>query len=108
MLKMTAAALAAIMMTTAATAAAPADPLTQSSAILKLDGLNLATPEGQRVLAIRMGQAARAVCGSGLANIHLSLAAESQACYDEVKADIRTRIEQRTAAVARPTQLAMR
>ena len=105
MLKMTAAALAAIMMTTAAAAEAP---LTQDSAVLKLDGLNLATPEGQRALDLRMGQAARAVCGAGLANISLSLAAESQACYDEVKAGIRTRIEQRTAAVARPTQVAMR
>jgi UrcA family protein len=98
MLKAACAALAACVIAPALYAApGPANPLVQSSTILKLDGVNLATASGQRVLAIRMDQAARAVCGERLANIHLALDAQSRACRTEVKADLRSRIEQRTA-----------
>ena len=98
MLKAVCAALAACAIAPALCAApGPASPLVKSSTILKLSGVNLATAEGQRTLAIRMDQAARDVCGDRLATIHLALEAQSQACRAEVKADIRSRIEQRTA-----------
>lgn len=97
MLKATLAVVAACVMTTSAYAAEPANPLAKSSAVLKLDGLDLGTVKGQRLLDIRMGQAARQVCGDRLSNIHLALEAESRLCQAEVKADIRSRIEQQTA-----------
>ncbi|WP_395334475.1 UrcA family protein [Novosphingobium sp. BL-8H] len=97
MLKATLAVLAACVVTSAAYAAEPENPLARSSVTLKLDGLDLSTVEGQRTLDLRMGQAARAVCGDRLDTIHLALAAQSRACQAEVKADIRSRIEQQTA-----------
>ena len=92
------AAIAALMMAPAAFAAAPDNPLVKDSVTLKLDHLDLASIEGQRALAIRMDQAARDVCGDRLATIHLSLDAQSRSCRAEVLTDIRSRIEQRTAA----------
>ncbi|MFS0772023.1 UrcA family protein [Sphingomonas sp. 1P08PE] len=100
MLKVAGAALAACLITPALCAAPVANPLVKSSTVLKLDGLDLATPQGQRVLAIRMNQAARDVCGSGLETIHLAAGAQSRTCQSDVKADIRSRIEQRTAGTA--------
>jgi UrcA family protein len=97
MLKATLAVLAACAITPAVSAAEPANPLAKSSVILKLDGLDLATVEGQNRLAIRMGQAAREVCGSRVSTIHLALEAQSRACQDEVKTDIRARIERQMA-----------
>ncbi|WP_174291749.1 UrcA family protein [Sphingomonas bacterium] len=91
------AAIAALLVAPAAFAAAPDNPLVKNSVALKLDHLDLATVDGQRTLAIRMDQAARDVCGDRLATIHLSLDAQSRACRTEVLADIRSRIEQRTA-----------
>ncbi len=97
MLKAALAVLAVCTITSTASAAEPENPLAKSSVILKLDGLDLSTVGGQRTLDLRMGQAARAVCGDRLATIHLALAAQSRACQAEVKAGIRTRIEQRMA-----------
>lgn len=86
--------------------AAPADnPLAKDSVVLSLSKLDLATVNGQRSLAIRMDQAARAVCGDRLSTVHLALEEQSRACQAEVKADIRARIEARTADASRtPSQ----
>ncbi|WP_395396666.1 UrcA family protein [Novosphingobium sp. BL-8A] len=97
MLKATLAVLAACTISSAVYAAEPENPLAKSSVMLKLDGLDLSTVQGQRTLDLRMAQAARAVCGDRLATIHLALAAQSRACQAEVKADIRSRIEQQMA-----------
>tara|TARA_A100001391_G_scaffold142053_2_gene99827 strand:- start:1651 stop:2007 length:357 start_codon:yes stop_codon:yes gene_type:complete len=87
------------------------DPFTASSATLRLDGLNLATVDGQNRLAIRMDAAARAVCGEGLDTVHLQAAAEARACRTRVHAQIRDQIETRLAAArsedAAPVQLAL-
>lgn len=96
-MKVAAAALAALVMTAPALAAAPANPFASDKAVLSLKGLDLASVDGQRRLAIRMDQAARAVCGDRLATVHLSLDQQSRACQAEVIADIRSRIEARTA-----------
>lgn len=73
------------------------NPLAESSVILKLGNLDLATVAGQRQLSVRMNQAARKVCGDRLSNIHLSLEARSRECKADVVADIRSRIEQQVA-----------
>ncbi|WP_292633036.1 MULTISPECIES: UrcA family protein [unclassified Novosphingobium] len=78
-------------------ATAPVNPLVESSVILKLGNLDLATVDGQRQLSLRMNQAARKVCGERLSSIHLSLEAQSRECKAEVVADIRSRIEQQVA-----------
>jgi UrcA family protein len=87
--------------TTASAATAPStsgdNPFAKDQAVLQLNGLDLATAEGQQRLAIRMDQAARSVCGEGMERIHLSLERKSQECRAAVMADIRTRIEARTA-----------
>ncbi len=107
MLKVACAALAVCVITPALYAAPVVNPLAKSSTALKLDGLDLATPKGQRILAIRMDQAARDVCGNGLETIHLVAGAQSRTCRVDVKADIRSRIEQRTAAASQvsPTSI---
>ena len=95
-----------------AASAAPAtsgdNPFARDEAVLQLSGLDLATADGQQRLAVRMDQAARAVCGEALDRIHLSLERKSQECRAAVKADIRSRIEARTAvaSTASATQLA--
>ena len=96
-MKVAAAALAALIVTAPALAAEPANPFASDKAVLSLKGLDLASVDGQRRLAIRMDEAARAVCGDRLATIHLSLNEQSRACQAEVVADIRSRIEARTA-----------
>jgi UrcA family protein len=84
----------------------PSDPFVQDSATLHLDGLDLATVDGQRRLAIRMNDAARAVCGDGLDTVHLRAHARSQECRTEVLARIRERIETRVALQDTATRLA--
>lgn len=92
------AALAALAFATSASANTTTEnPLAQDSAILTLKGLDLSTADGQQRLAIRVDQAARAVCGERLANVHLSLEAKSQECRAAVIADVRSQIEARTA-----------
>lgn len=86
--------------------ASPADPFVQPSAELKLDGIDFATVEGQNRLAIRMDNAARAVCGDRLASVHLDAARSARECRATVVADIRTQIEQRMAAKDGATRLA--
>ena len=76
-----------------------ADPFAQESVTLRLDGLDLATVDGQRRLAIRMDNAARAVCGDGLDTVHLKAAARAEECRTQVLANIRSQIETRLAAV---------
>ena len=97
--------LAACAMASSA-AAATNDPFVEDSATLRLDGLDLSTVEGQQRLAIRMDDAARAVCGDRLAHVHLAVAAQARECQTAVKADIRSQIEERMAANPAPTRLA--
>lgn len=98
--------------TSASAATVPAsagdNPFARDQAVLQLSGLDLATAEGQQRLAVRMDQAARSVCGEGLDRVHLALERKSQECKAAVKADIRSRIEARTAMAANAsrTQLA--
>jgi UrcA family protein len=73
------------------------NPFARDTTILDLKGLDLATPDGQQRLAIRMDQAARAVCGDRLASVHLDLETKAQACRTAVVADVRAQIETRMA-----------
>lgn len=100
------AALAALAFATPTFAGTTGNPFVQDRAILNLKGLDLSTADGQQRLAIRMDQAARAVCGDRLAGIHLAVEAEAQACRTAVIADVRSRIEARTAAVPGAIRLA--
>lgn len=77
--------------------AADSDPFVKDKVVLNLKGLDLASVDGQQRLAIRMDNAARAVCGDGLATIHLELENQARACRTTVLAQIRSRIESRTA-----------
>jgi len=88
--------------------AAADNPFARDETILRLDGLDLSTADGQQRLAIRMDQAARTVCGDRLSNVHLALDAKARECQSAVIADIRAQIETRTADAARVsgTQLA--
>jgi len=90
-------ALAAVAFATSAAATTPENPFAKDKAILNLQGIDLATADGQQRLAIRMDQAARAVCGERLANVHLALESQAQACRTAVVADVRSQIEARTA-----------
>ena len=103
-------AIAAIMATTPAVAAPTDNPFAANQAKLSLRGLDLATVDGQQRLAIRMDQAARAVCGDGMSSIHLALEAQARACRADVFADIRSRIAVATASAspAKATLLASR
>ena len=103
-------ALATFAIAASASAATAENPLAQDQAILNLKGLDLSTADGQQRLAIRMDQAARAVCGDGLASIHLAAEMKAQACRTAVVADIRSQIETRTASggVGSPVRLAAR
>ena len=92
------AAIAAIMMAAPAMAAnSTGNPFSADSVVLDLRGLDLASVDGQQRLAIRMDQAANAVCGEGLSTIHLALGAQARACRADVFADIRARIAAATA-----------
>lgn len=90
-------ALAAFAFATSASASTVENPLAQDKATLNLKGLDLSTAEGQQRLAIRMDQAARAVCGENLASVHLALEAKAQECRTAVIADVRSQIEARSA-----------
>ena len=101
-------ALAAFALATSASAGATDNPFAQEKATLNLKGLDLSTSDGQQRLAIRMDQAARAVCGDHLASVHLDLARKAQDCRTAVIADVRAQIENRPAraAIAAPVHLA--
>lgn len=103
-------ALAALAFAGPAFAGTTENPFAQDSAILNLKGLNLATADGQERLAIRMDQAARAVCGDQVAAVHLALEAQAQECRAAVVADVRAQVEQRLARAnaAKPVQFAAR
>lgn len=91
-------ALATFAFATSATAAtANTNPFAQDKAILNLQGLDLATADGQQRLAIRVDQAARAVCGDRVSGLHLSVEAKAQECRAAVSADVRAQIETRLA-----------
>ncbi|WP_028056151.1 UrcA family protein [Sphingobium bisphenolivorans] len=91
------AALATIAFATSTIASAADNPFVRDQAILDLKGIDLATSGGQQRLAIRMDQAARAVCGDQLAGVHLAVEAKARECRTAVIADVRSQIEARTA-----------
>jgi len=92
------AALATVALALSATgAAATENPFAKDQAILNLADLDLSTADGQQRLAIRVDQAARAVCGDRLSNVHLAAEAKTQECRASVAADVRAQIEQRLA-----------
>jgi UrcA family protein len=103
MMKIGMAALAAILVAGPGLAASGSNPFSADSVVLDLRGIDLASVDGQQRLAIRMDQAANAVCGEGMSSIHLALGAQTRACHADVIADIRSRISAATAA-AQPTQ----
>lgn len=79
------------------TSAVSANPFARDQAVLDLKGLDLSSADGQERLAIRIDEAARAVCGQRLANVHLALEAKAQECRTSVVADVRSQIEARLA-----------
>jgi len=107
MMKTALAALAALAIATSASAAPTQNPMAKDQAILNLQGIDLASAEGQQRLANRMDQAARAVCGENLANVHLAAEAKAQACRTAVIADVRSQIESRIALASAPTRVAL-
>jgi len=76
----------------------------QDEAVLSLSGLDLSTVEGQRRLAIRMDDAATAVCGDRLSTVHLAADTHARECKAAVLADIRTEIAARTAVAEKTAQ----
>lgn len=100
-------ALATVALATSASAGTTtANPFAQDQAILNLADLNLSTADGQQRLAIRMDQAARAVCGDNVASVHLALESKARECRTSVVADIRAQIETRMAAKATSARFA--
>jgi len=102
------AALVTFAFATSALANPAENPFAKDKAVLNLKGLDLSTAEGQKRLAIRMDQAARAVCGDRVAAVHLAVEAKAQACRTAVIADVRSQIEGRSAMVPTSAQLALR
>jgi len=100
------AAIATFAFATSAFANTTENPFAQDKAILNLQGLDLSTSEGQKRLAIRMDQAARAVCGERLAAVHLAAEAKAQECRTAVIADVRSQIEARSAMAPASARLA--
>ena len=100
------AALATFAFATSAFANTAENPFARDAAILNLKGLDLATADGQQRLAVRMDQAARAVCGDRVASVHLALEAKAQDCRTAVIADVRSQIEARSAMAPTSTKLA--
>lgn len=91
-------ALAAFAFATSASAATTTEnPFAQDKAVLNLSGLDLSTADGQQRLAIRIDQAARAVCGDQLAAAGLVVQAKAQSCRAAVVADVRAQVEARLA-----------
>jgi UrcA family protein len=101
MMKIGLVALAAFALATSA--AATENPFAQDRAILNLKGLDLSTADGQQRLAIRIDQAARAVCGDRVAAVHLAVESKAQQCRASVVADVRSQIETRIANAASDT-----
>lgn len=97
------AALAALSFGSAAVAGTVSNPFAADSAVLSLKGLDLATADGQQRLAVRVDQAARAVCGDNLATVHIDLEARARACRADVAEQVRSQIEVRSAAASRPS-----
>jgi hypothetical protein len=93
MLKLALGALATLAMAPAVSAAVPENPLVKDAVVLDLK---------------KMDQAARAVCGSGLATIHLALEEQARTCRAEVVADVRSRIEARGASTVANASLPSR
>lgn len=92
--------LAAAALATSASAATTApnqNPFAKSKVMLNLTGLDLSTADGQQRLAIRMDNAARAVCGDRLSTVSLVMAQQARECRTAVKANIRSQIETRMA-----------
>lgn len=100
-MKIRLAALAVLAVVPTLSSASTQNPFAKDAVVLDLSGLDLATVRGQNQLAIRMDQAAEAVCGTRLATVALSLAAQSRECQTDVIADIRSRIEGRTTVAQR-------
>lgn len=90
---------------TAASAASTENPFARDKVILQLSDLDLTTADGQQRLAIRMGDAANAVCGDRVASVHLALEQKARECRAAVLADIRLRIETRTAEASQTAQV---
>lgn len=84
--------------TSASAATASQNPFAQDQAVLNLEGLDLSSADGQQRLAIRLDQAARAVCGDRVSGVHLALEHKAQACRAAVVADVRAQIETRLAS----------
>jgi UrcA family protein len=101
-------ALATLAFATSASAATTTteNPFAQDQAILTLKGLDLSTAEGQQRLAIRLDQAARAVCGDRVASVSLVMESKAQECRTAVVADVRSQIEARLAGASAGTRLA--
>lgn len=91
------AALAAVSLGSAAVAGTTDNPFGRDTAILSLAGLDLATASGQQRLAVRVDQAARAVCGENLSTVHLELEARARACRADVAEQVRDQIDARVA-----------
>lgn len=84
--------------TSASAATANQNPFAQDQAVLSLEGLDLSSADGQQRLAIRLDQAARAVCGDRVSGVHLALEYKAQECRTAVVADVRAQIETRLAS----------
>jgi len=79
----------------ATTMAAPVSEngVTSQSHAVSLQGIDLATPEGQRVLERRIRKAARDVCGIGDVTTGSRLRdPEANACYAQALRDARARV----------------
>src|SRR3546814_10028855 len=106
MMKSGLAALAAVAFAVPAVAGAADNPFARDQAILNLKGLDLSTAQGQQRLAIRMEQAASAVCGNRLSGVHLALEAKARACREAVVADIHAQVEAQLAMAPAPVRVA--
>jgi UrcA family protein len=96
--------LVACALTASMPAAATGNPFAKDQAVLRLGGLDLTTVEGQQRLAIRMDEAARAVCGDRLSSVHLALGERARDCQAKVIADIQAQIEARPELAANTSQ----
>lgn len=107
-MKIAVAAIAAALLGSAAVAGTVDNPFAKDSATLSLKGVDLSTADGQQRLAVRVDQAARAVCGESLATVHLDLETRARACRADVAEQVRGQIEARVASAspARTIQLA--
>jgi UrcA family protein len=76
------------------------NPFGRDSTVLTFKDLDLATAKGQQRLAVRVDQAARAVCGESLATVHIDAEARARACRADVAEQVRDQIEARTATAS--------